>query len=335
MCFHQGGSRGTRTHKRVSLAPAFEAGSSSGRMTSTLSSCGGRNRTCMRPLTGACLYQPGPTASSSVRTVGFEPTISCVPRHADSQTFPHRCRVHITPLRADAERPAGVEPALPPWQGSRLPLHHGRMNRLTEIVKDQSKSTGWDSNPRRRITSAVSSPLDDQCLLSVGPLGLEPRPARLRAGDAAANTSIPCCCSLFTRSARTESNRRLALIRSRLSPLSYGPVARASVRPEGFEPPPCELKARCAAVTPRPRDWSRYAFQSLQSVASQHSHRALLSRVAREGVEPSFPPYQSGVLNRWTTGLGVVAVGMAGLEPTIPCSQGTWGAAPLHPVLCQ
>jgi hypothetical protein len=78
------------------------------------------------------------------------------------------------------------------------------------------------------------------------------------------------------------------------------------------------------------------------------------------GVEPSFPTYQSGVLNRWTTGLCfsvksfVVepvkrrcramwpqaqgpggAVGMAGLEPTIACSQGTWGAAPLHPALCQ
>ncbi len=38
--------------------------------------------------------------------------------------------------------------------------------------------------------------------------------------------------------------------------------SRESVRPEGFEPPPCELKARCAAVTPRPCDWSRYAFQS-------------------------------------------------------------------------
>ena len=27
----------------------------------------------------------------------------------------------------------------------------------------RSKSTGRDSNPRRRITGAVSSPLDDQC----------------------------------------------------------------------------------------------------------------------------------------------------------------------------
>ena len=81
-----------------------------------------------------------------------------------------------------------------------------------------------------------------------------------------------------TKSARTESNRRLALIRSRLSPLSYGPPASAGtsasgildsqfrirchsklpqrlsggVRPEGFEPPPCRLKVCCAAVTPRP-----------------------------------------------------------------------------------
>ena len=30
------------------------------------------------------------------------------------------------------------------------------------------KSTGRDSNPRRRITKAVSSPLDDQCLLVSG-----------------------------------------------------------------------------------------------------------------------------------------------------------------------
>lgn len=28
--------------------------------------------------------------------------------------------------RPVCKRPAGVEPALPPWQGGRLPLHHGR-----------------------------------------------------------------------------------------------------------------------------------------------------------------------------------------------------------------
>jgi hypothetical protein len=46
----------------------------------------------------------------------------------------------------------------------------------------RAESTGWDSNPRCRITSAVSWPLDDQCRLSVGPDGLEPSPFRLRAG---------------------------------------------------------------------------------------------------------------------------------------------------------
>ena len=33
------------------------------------------------------------------------------------------------------ERPAGVEPARPPWQGDRLPLHHGRLVG-SRIVKD-------------------------------------------------------------------------------------------------------------------------------------------------------------------------------------------------------
>jgi hypothetical protein len=35
-------------------------------------------------------------------------------------------RLSHTPMQ---ERPAGVEPAHPPWQGSRLPLHHGRLLR--------------------------------------------------------------------------------------------------------------------------------------------------------------------------------------------------------------
>ena len=33
------------------------------------------------------------------------------------------------------KRPAGVEPALPPWQGGRLPLHHGAKSR-DRIVKE-------------------------------------------------------------------------------------------------------------------------------------------------------------------------------------------------------
>src|SRR5262245_65967783 len=109
------------------------------------------------------------------------------------------------------ERPAGVEPALPPWQGSRLPLHHGRLSITTKL--SNNKSTGPDSNRRHRITGAESWPLDDQCLLSVGPEGLEPSPTRLRAATrhtalcraavcpAAANTLI-----LYFMLARWELN---------------------------------------------------------------------------------------------------------------------------------
>jgi hypothetical protein len=60
------------------------------------------------------------------------------------------------------ERPAGIEPALPPWQDSTLPLHHGRYSVTTRL--SESESTGPDSNRRPRITGAESWPLDDQCL---------------------------------------------------------------------------------------------------------------------------------------------------------------------------
>ena len=38
-------------------------------------------------------------------------------------------------------------------------------------IVNESESTGWDSNPRRRITGAVSSPLDDQCDDRIGTRG--------------------------------------------------------------------------------------------------------------------------------------------------------------------
>jgi hypothetical protein len=146
----------------------------------------------------------------------------------------------------------------------------------------------------------------------MGPEGLEPSPTRLRAGYAAANTSIPYVC--FVALSR-DSN--LLVYRRRNSPVAIGPdgvepssgpykepaltielraAARLrSVRPEGFEPPPCRLKVCCAAVTPRPHEWSGVCV-SVAVAASQVSHVGF--RVAREGVEPSFPPYQDGVLNR-------------------------------------
>ncbi len=103
------------------------------------------------------------------------------------------------------ERPAGVEPALPPWQGGRLPLHHGRAERGAGLSK--IKSTGRDSNPRRRITGAASSPLDDQCLsCQWDQRDLNHHRSGLRVRCAAASTLVPCRCP--PQSARKESNLR-------------------------------------------------------------------------------------------------------------------------------
>ena len=144
-------------------------------------------------LTAAYPYQHGSHRKIKVRTAGFEPAISCA-RGTRNPRLSHVLK---------NERPAGIEPALPPWQGSRLPLHHGRLSVTTKL--SNSESTGPDSNRRHRITGAESWPLDDQCLLSVGPEGLEPSPARLRAGNAAANTLV-----LGLQLARWELNPRPA-----------------------------------------------------------------------------------------------------------------------------
>ena len=46
------------------------------------------------------------------------------------------------------ERPTGVEPALPPWQGGRLPLHHGRWLEA-ELSKTQEHRVGVEpTSPR-------------------------------------------------------------------------------------------------------------------------------------------------------------------------------------------
>lgn len=91
----------------------------------------------------------------------------------------------------DGECPAGVEPARSPWQGERLPLHHGHTRPSPDCQRDES--TGWASNPRSRLTRAESCPLDHQCgtCQRMGPEGLEPSPAWLRARCAAANTLVP------------------------------------------------------------------------------------------------------------------------------------------------
>ncbi len=170
-------------------------------------SCGGRNRTHVTTVQSRLPVPARDPPHHLVRTAGFEPAISCA-RSTRNARLSHVLKSQSAQRESNRAPPGRV--VLPPWQGSRLPLHHGRLL-CCQIVKDR-KSTGPpsgrcpDSNPRRRITRAESSPLDDQCFqFQVGPLGLEPRPARLRAGDAAANTSIPCCLCHFNRPGRSRT----------------------------------------------------------------------------------------------------------------------------------
>jgi hypothetical protein len=76
---------------------------------------------------------------SNPQSPGFEPgreaDLRTVPRHRSKA--PGGSRTHTTAIprlqaattsqgRTPRERPVGVEPTRPPWQGDRLPLHHGR-----------------------------------------------------------------------------------------------------------------------------------------------------------------------------------------------------------------
>ena len=164
-------------------------------------------------LTGACLYQHRPHRNK-VRVAGFEPAISSSPSLRDARlryTLAMSARADSNrrsrapeargfpgyPTHRNEKRPAGVEPALPPWQGSRLPLHHGRVESLVELSKIRAPGGTRTHvaalrvrSPRRWTTSAFHS---------VGSEGLEPSPTWLRARHAAASTLIPCSCFAFAR----------------------------------------------------------------------------------------------------------------------------------------
>jgi hypothetical protein len=130
---------------------------------SVSSSSGGRNRTCVPPVNSRVPVPARAPPESSHRTVGmagFEPAISCSQGRRIGQAFLHP-ESSRSPTSAQRE--------------SNPHVRHGeavgyRYIMGTFAVPGLSKieSTGWDSNPRRRLTSAGSSPLDDQCLLRSG-----------------------------------------------------------------------------------------------------------------------------------------------------------------------
>ncbi len=82
---------------------------------STISS-GGRNRTRVLPVNSRAPVPARAPPESSSRGGRTRTGALLLPKQADCRAFP----------RPESSKcPAGVEPALPPWQGGRLPLHHG------------------------------------------------------------------------------------------------------------------------------------------------------------------------------------------------------------------
>jgi hypothetical protein len=146
-----------------------------------------------------------------VRVAGFEPAVSRFRTGRISQAFPHPDRVII--LR---KCPAGVEPALPPWHGGRLPLHHGHMFAEAELSKRNERAPGGTRthvaalrarHPGRWMTGASKQTIES------GTRGARTLTTRLRAGRAATNTLVPSVnLNLNPQSAREESNLRLAII---------------------------------------------------------------------------------------------------------------------------
>ena len=249
---NQGGSRGSRTPKAVKLVPRpirHPCRSVPGGVPSPVglyfrkAAAAGIEPATGR-LTATYPYQHGTHRITSVRTVGFEPTISC------SRGTRNARLSHVL----NPERPAGVEPALPPWQGGRLPLHHGRLVG-NQVVKDR-ESTGRDSNPRRRITKAVSSPLDHRCLLlSVGLVGIEPTSSGLRDRCIALSATIP------VQSARWESNPRPASYKD--AALTTELRASSASRAGGNRTHTCRIKSPvCCLLHHDPMLGRAYPFQS-------------------------------------------------------------------------
>lgn len=107
----------------VSPVPAFEAGSSSSRMTSVDSSCGDRNRTCVTTVNSR-LPVPArtPPQCVAVSVVGFEPTFSCA-RSTRISKLSHTLKL-VRGVPRTTLHPVGVEPTHPPWRDGTLPLRH-------------------------------------------------------------------------------------------------------------------------------------------------------------------------------------------------------------------
>ncbi len=107
-------------------------------------------------LTAARPYQHGDHRINSVRTAGVEPAFSCSQGTRDTR-LPHVLKLRApSGSRTHASATARQQATATSWALGWKPNCQ------------RSKSTGRDSNPRRRITKAVSSPLDHRCVFLCG-----------------------------------------------------------------------------------------------------------------------------------------------------------------------
>jgi hypothetical protein len=118
--------------------PAWEAGASAARPRARRKSGRGGSRTlkaCARPFSRRVPSPVGSPFRFKAPAAGIEPASPRLTAECSYQHEPHRIRTGalLVPNQADCQAfphpgpkcPAGVEPAHPPWQGGRLPLHHG------------------------------------------------------------------------------------------------------------------------------------------------------------------------------------------------------------------
>jgi hypothetical protein len=75
-----------------------------------------------------------PVLVREVGMAGFEPALSCSQGRRIEPGFP----------TSRTKCPAGVEPALPPWQGDRLPLHHGHILPTTNCQRNREHRVGLE-----------------------------------------------------------------------------------------------------------------------------------------------------------------------------------------------
>ena len=123
-----------------------------------------RQESNLRPPVNSRAPVPARAPPESVRVgaAGFEPALSWsrTRRIARLSHTPSRSSQVPSGSRTRTSAMARRQAAATSW--ARVPTPNCQ----------RVESTGWDSNPRRRITGAVSSPLDDQCLVSSGTRGI-------------------------------------------------------------------------------------------------------------------------------------------------------------------